>query len=176
MQSLFSQLITPAQKNSAPAAFVLKLWLVIILSFWLFSECVDYAITHILRGFLISVSAPLLAFFVMLNIFIFFQVLNFVCNSFNEGSKENHSFLISFPSAPQMFVFSFLIFNVITVFGLIFTYIIILLSGTDFIYMLAYPFPLMLIFITRVLIIILSFFVFRKMLQLGWCGVIVEKK
>jgi hypothetical protein len=112
-------------------------------------------------------------------IFIFW---NFISKRYRMFCNSSTAADMSFTSVPHMFVFSVLIWGIIQLFSSLFEVIIVIYLQTNFNYcnsaernskIISY---LPIIFVLKLLFSLLGFVVFRKILQLGWCGVIVEKK
>jgi hypothetical protein len=193
MKELFCNLFESNQKNEVSAFSAFKLWAVILFSYWVLMGCiffVSYAISfvgsHMFKYNLASHMAEVNMLYSVIhtaNNFINISYLFVVFISLHIANKKHKIFFdstdaifISFPSAPHMFVFSVLIWGIIQFVNSLGEIIIIvrLLNNSHYGYRAQGVFPV--IFVLKFLFSLLGFVFFRKMLQLGWCGVIVEKK
>lgn len=190
MKELFCKLIESTQKNEISAVNAFKLWAIILVLYWVFVGCVFFV--SLIVSFIASniVEFNILYFMVhtvtnfigVLYLFVFFIFFYFVITKYRMPFNLTESKSMSFASVPHMFVFSVLIWGIIQMFNLFCEIIIIFCLQNNFNYwnsaqgmrdMMSYL-PIMFVF--KLLVSLLGFVVFRKMLQLGWCGVRVEKK
>jgi hypothetical protein len=145
--------------------FALKVWLTILLS---------------LVGFLFfaGVVSPLIVSL------LFCLIFKLICTYLNDAPRTECSFLISFPSIYKIFIFVVIVEMIIAGFALFFDYIFSLNfdihSVNHYRIGIFYGVQKTFGFIKPVFIpsflFLLGFLVFRKLLQIGLCGVRIEKK
>ena len=184
MKELFRNLIEPTQRNEISTLNSFKLWLVFSFYF-LFYNCLFFAFLRLISFVPTSNSLLLekVAFFFTYIASLAYE-LNLIAVSFIftvMGTKMHllpQNLLpirIVFPSTQYMFVFSVLIWGVLhslsSIGGNAFIFCITMGKTIDKIL----P-NLSFILIAKFIASLFGFFIFRKMLQLGWCGVIVEKE
>ena len=173
MKYFFFWLTGPLQKNDVPVIFALKVWLTISFG---------------LVGFLFF-AGKILPIIPSLLLCCF--ILKLICSYSNDAPRSECSFLISFPSIYKIAFFVVIVAMIIAGFALLFGYIF---SVNYAMYSVGpnrisifYGVQKIVDFIKRLNFIpqfwfdsafysLLGFFVFRKLLQIGLCGVRIEKK
>ena len=180
MKELFYKLIEPNQKNEISVLNSFKLWLVFSFCF-MFYNCLFFAFLRLV-SFVPASNSLLLekVSFFFTYVASFAYELNLIAVSFIFtiiGTKMHllpQNLLpirIVFPSIQHMFVFCVLIWGILHSLSSIGGNVFIFYITIDKIF--SY---LSFIHIVKFAASLFGFVVFRKMLQLGSCGVIVEKK
>lgn len=188
MKELFSKLIESNQRNEISLISTLKIWAIILVSYWVLVGGVSgvglaaaylaamlesrmlFILIHIISS-LVSIACVLIVFVTLYLISIqskvFFKLTSFVS--------------ISFPSVSQMFVFSILVLSFVLFFSSIGSAIIGLLVQNNLnlnnaYWILTHPlFLTCLVFIFQFLISCVGFIALKVVLELGLCGVFVEE-